>query len=139
MTLERSAGAVIFRIENKKRKYLVLFYPSGHWDLVKGHIEKGEKLKETVTREAKEETGISDLNFFSGFEEKISYTFTKDHEIVNKEVIFFLADTKTEKINISHEHLDFVWLDYKEAFKKVTFDQAKNLIRKAEEFLKKKN
>lgn len=135
MQNERSAGAVIFR--GKKRKYLLLFYQSGHWDLVKGHIEKGEKLKDTVLREAKEETGIQDLKFFPGFEEKISYDFTKDHELISKEVIFFLAETKTEKIILSNEHLDFVWLDYKEAVKKATFEQAKSLIRKAEMFLRK--
>jgi len=135
---EKSAGAVIFRLENKKRKYLVLMYQAGHWDLVKGHIEEGEKLKETVIRETQEETGISDLKFIPGFEEKISYTFTKDHELVSKEVNFFLSETKTEKIILSHEHLDFVWLNYEEAFKKVTFEQAKSLIEKAEKFLKKK-
>ena len=43
MLTEKSCGAVIFRMEGKIRKYLLLHYESGHWDFVKGNVEKGEE------------------------------------------------------------------------------------------------
>ena len=58
MPKEKSAGAVIFRMENGEPYYLLLRYYSGHWEFAKGHIEEGESNEETVKREIEEETGI---------------------------------------------------------------------------------
>jgi len=42
---ERSAGAVVFHIDGSgKREYLLLHYPSGHWDFPKGMLQGGDKL-----------------------------------------------------------------------------------------------
>lgn len=112
-------------------RFLLLNYPTGHWDFVKGKIEKGETLHQTAVRETKEETGISDLEFVEGFEEKINYNFQFDGELIQKEVIFFLAKTKTDTVNVSHEHLDYTWLDYENALEKVTYQNAKDILSKA--------
>ena len=112
-------------------RFLLLNYPTGHWDFVKGKIEQGETLHQTAVRETKEETGISDLEFVEGFEEKINYNFQFEGELIQKEVIFFLAKTKTDTVNVSHEHLDYTWLDYENALEKVTYQNAKNILSKA--------
>ncbi len=132
---EKSSGAVIFRDTPEGIVFLLLHYPSGHWDFVKGKMEKGENPLNTVVREAKEETGISDLNFVEGFEENIEYDFQFEGELIHKKVVFYLAKTNTEKITISHEHLDFVWLDYKSAFEKITYQNAKSALSKANQLL----
>ena len=132
---EKSSGAVIFRDTSEGIVFLLLHYPSGHWDFVKGKMEKGENPLDTVVREAKEETGISDLNFVEGFEENIEYDFQFEGELIHKKVVFYLAKTNTEKITISHEHLDFVWLDYKSAFEKTTYQNAKSVLSKANQLL----
>ena len=132
---ETSAGAIIFRENNGSRLYLLLNYPSGHWDFVKGKMEKGESPHQTVIREAKEETDIEDLDLYSGYEEEIRYDFQFEGELIHKKVIFFLAKTKTEKITISHEHQDFVWLSYEDAMKKTTYDNARSILSKAEKLL----
>jgi len=111
--------------------FLLLNYPTGHWDFVKGKIEQGETLHQTAVRETKEETGISDLEFVEGFEEKINYNFQFEGELIQKEVVFFLGKTKTHTINVSHEHLDYTWLDYENALEKVTYQNAKNILSKA--------
>ena len=134
---ERSAGAVIFRHTPEGRMFLILNYPSGHWDFVKGKIEEEETLHQTVLRETKEETGISDLEFINGFEEIIEYNFQLKDEIIHKKVVFFLANTKTEKITISHEHLGYNWLNFKDAKQKTTYDNAKFILSKAEQLLAK--
>jgi 8-oxo-dGTP pyrophosphatase MutT (NUDIX family) len=127
---ERSAGAVIYRESSKGKLYLLLNYPSGHWDFVKGNIERGEMLKETVVREIEEETGIENVIFVEGFEYKVEYHYQRDGQVVHKEVVFFLAKTKTENVKLSHEHHGFIWLDFNNALKKLTYKTAQNLLKK---------
>jgi bis(5'-nucleosidyl)-tetraphosphatase len=130
MIEERSAGAVLFNESNSGKIFLLLNYPSGHWDFVKGNIEKGESLQQTVIREIREETGITDAEFIDGFEDKIEYHYQRDGDLVHKEVVFFLAKTKTVDVKISHEHLGFVWLNFDDALKKVTYKNAKDIMNK---------
>ncbi|MEC4848748.1 MAG: NUDIX domain-containing protein [Nitrosarchaeum sp.] len=137
MIEETSAGVVVFRRENSKILFLLLNYPSGHWDFVKGKMEEGETTHQTAIRETREETGITDIVFLDDFEEWIKYNFQYHGELVNKKVVFFLAETKTEQIIISHEHLDYIWADYETAMEKTTFDNAKSILTKSKELLEK--
>ncbi len=135
MPEESSRGAVIFRAENGQRLYLLLHYKSGHWEFVKGKIEKGEAEKETVMREAREEAGIADLRFVFGFRERIEYFFRREGQIVHKEAVFFLAETGTRNVKLSFEHIGFEWLPYEDALKRLTYENARKVLKKAEEFL----
>ncbi len=137
MIEETSSGVVLFRKENDKILFLLLHYPSGHWDFVKGKMESGESPHETAIRETKEETGIEDVKFVDGYEEWIEYNFQFDGELVHKKVVFFLGETQTKEVQISHEHLSFTWMDYVTAMDKTTFDNAKTVLSKAYELLSK--
>jgi len=130
MIEERSAGTVLFYETEKEKFFLLLNYPSGHWDFVKGNIEESEKPKQTVVREVKEETGITDIEFIDGFEDKIEYHYQRDGHLVHKEVVFFLARTKTTNVKISYEHLGFVWLAFDDAIKKITYKNSKQIMDK---------
>ena len=132
MINERSCGAVIF-IKEKEIKYLLLHYGLGHWEFVKGKIEDNENDKETVIRETKEEVNIEDLKFIPGFKEKIQFFYKKDKELVKKEVIYYLAETKTKKVKLSFEHINYKWLNYEEALKQLTFKNSKEILKKAHE------
>jgi len=135
MIEETSAGVVLFRKENSKILFLLLHYPSGHWDFVKGKMEKGETTHQTAIRETLEETGITDIVFLDNFEEWIEYNFQFQGELVHKRVVFFLAETKTKEVSISHEHLDYTWIDYQTAMEKTTFDNAKLILSKSKSLL----
>ena len=135
MIKETSAGIVLYRKENTKKLFLLLHYPSGHWDFVKGKMEKNETTHETAIRETKEETGITDIVFVENFEEWIEYNFKYQGELVQKKVVFFLAETKTKEIKISHEHNGYIWMDYNASIEKTTFDNAKTVLTKAEKLL----
>ena len=135
MIEETSAGIVLFRKEESKILFLLLHYPSGHWDFVKGKMEKGESTHQTAIRETKEETGITDITFVENFEEWIQYNFKYQGELVQKKVVFFLAETKTKDVKISHEHSGYTWLDYNSSMEKTTFDNAKTVLTKAERLL----
>ena len=135
MIKETSAGVVLFRKEDSKIMFLLLHYPSGHWDFVKGKIEGDESNQQTATRETQEETGIADIEFIENFEEWIGYHFQYNGEVIDKKVVFFLAETKTKNIKISDEHVDYAWADYNTAIKKATFDNAKIVLKKAKNLL----
>ena len=132
MIEETSAGIVIFRKENSKKLFLLLHYPSGHWDFVKGKMEDGETTHQTAIRETKEETGITDIAFIENFEEWIEYNFQYQGELIHKKVVFFLAETRTKEIEISHEHQNYTWVDYNTAMEKTTFDNARTVLTRAQ-------
>jgi 8-oxo-dGTP pyrophosphatase MutT (NUDIX family) len=130
---EKSCGVVLFRKEENERLYLILKYPGGHFDMPKGHVEDHDADEHaTALRELEEETGIRNIKFIDGYREEVTYRYNKKGKPSNKQVIFFLGETEEKKIKISHEHLDYMWLPYDAAFNKVTFDNAKNLLKKAE-------
>jgi len=153
MPVEKSAGAIIFH-KNKKIEYLLLHYPSGsrtskprsrvtslrgrdYWDLPKGHIEKGEKEIDAVKREVQEETGLEDIKIIDGFKEWIKYFFRHKNKTIFKMVTFYLAETKTKNIKISPEHIGYKWLSYEEALGQLTFNNAKEILKRAKDFLRK--
>ena len=137
MPVERSAGAVVFRRENKKIKYLLIQYGWGHWEFPRGLIEKRESLKEAAKREIEEEVGIKDIQFIPGFKEWIKFFFKFKGKNIMKIATFLLAETKTKKIKLSYEHKDYAWLEYQEALEKLTFKNAKEILKKANQFLMK--
>jgi len=147
MPKETSAGAVIFRKEDNQTLYLLLHYEAGHWDLPKGHIEANETEIETAKREVKEETGIQDIEIIDGFKEWIKYSFRDTYNLeegskekasfIFKIVTFYLAETKTEEVKISFEHTGYRWLPYEDAMKQLTFKKAREILEKANNFLKK--
>ena len=106
----------------------------GHWDFPKGHIDDGETEIQTALRELGEETGIEQVKVVDGFRDTITYTFSGGQEQIGKEVVFFLATTKESKVTLSHEHIDYSWLDFDSAFSRLTYDNACQVLRNAIEF-----
>jgi bis(5'-nucleosidyl)-tetraphosphatase len=135
MKQEKSAGAVVFR-KSKEILYLLLQYEAKHWDFPKGNVESGEKEPQTVKREIKEETAIKDVQIINGFKENIRYFYKLKNELVSKTVVFYLAKTETEDVKLSFEHIGFEWLPYEKAMEKLTFKNAREILKKADDFLK---
>lgn len=145
MPQEKSAGAIIYVMKNNIPHYLLLHYPSGHWEFAKGHIEKGEKPEDAAKREIEEETGITDLKVTPGIKEYTKYFFRKSYGLegeakkkapwVFKLVVFYLAETRTEEVRISKEHKGFAWLPYEHAVKKLTYKNAKKLLKKFNDYV----
>lgn len=143
---ETSVGAVVFRVVVGERKYLLLHYPSGHFDFAKGHVEAGETEEMTLRRETEEESGIKDLHVLPHRISIRYFYIAKGNERekrlrngqgiwIFKVVHFYPAETKTEDIIISHEHIGSLWESYEAALEKVTFNNAKRVLRETEEYL----
>ncbi len=141
-----SAGGIIFFENSGKRQYLLIRYPSGHFDYARGHVEGKETLKEAARREITEETGITAMQFFDQqFTSRFFYVArTKERERrkregkgywIFKEVFMFPVEVFDAMIALSHEHTEFVWLSYEEALEKVTYANARRMLRETEAYL----
>jgi bis(5'-nucleosidyl)-tetraphosphatase len=139
MKKQKSCGVVLFREENGERKYLVLKYEGGHWGLVKGTVESGEEETETALREAKEETGISDIQLIPDFRESISYYYMWEGQRIYKTVVYFLGKSSTVDIVLSHEHTGAKWLSFQETEKRLSFENDRKVVTKAESVLTQKH
>jgi len=137
MDFETSAGVVTYRWDKGQVEplFLILHYEEGHWDLPKGHLERGESLEAAALRELKEETGISDARLAAGFKEKITYNYRRGGRMYTKNVYFFIGETKSEAVALSPEHTDYKWLEYADALGVVTYGTAREILKKAYLFL----
>jgi len=115
-----SAGVVIIRKEKNIWKYLLL-RAYRNWDFPKGEVESGEDALQTAIREAKEETGITDLRFNWG----TIYKETEPYRGGRKIARYYLAETTQSEVKFSinpemdmPEHHEYRW---------ISFDDARNL------------
>lgn len=134
---EKSCGVILYRTENAHREYLLLHYPSGHWDYPKGHVEERDANElDTARRELEEETGIKNVDFEMAFREPMYYEFNRGKkELVRKTVVYFLARSNESGVKLSFEHKNYIWLPYEKALKKLTFENARELLRRGEKYL----
>ncbi|MHA1303029.1 MAG: bis(5'-nucleosyl)-tetraphosphatase [Candidatus Heimdallarchaeaceae archaeon] len=137
MHLEQSAGIVIYN----RGRYLLLNYGRSwnspdRWGLTKGHIERGESVKQAALREAYEETGIKNIEICDGFEKMVTYYFYRGEKKIKKTVVYLIGLTDTQKVHISAEHTGYYWASFDRALEMLTFENTRRVIRAAEDFLR---
>ena len=132
---EISGGVVAFSEEPDGRKYLLLRHANGgHWSFPKGHLEEGESAREAAIRELEEETGLHPEDFLADFRERVHYSYRRKGERIEKAVVYFLASVEEgfDPVTLSDEHLGYGWYSFEEAEEKLTYDNDREILRKAE-------
>ena len=131
--LEKSCGVILYTYVSGKRNYLLIQSKDNIFGFPKGHIEENETEKQCALRECYEETSIQPtLQPF--FRKVITYGLANGNQ---KEVTFFLGKYEDDipKHNIGFEYFDYVLVPYDKAYQLITFDNLKNILDKAENFL----
>ena len=137
---ERSAGFIAYHgpgCPGGLPEYLLLDY-GRHWDFPKGHVDPGEDDLSAALRELHEETGIdpSRARVVPGFRHEITYFFRDRRKgLVRKAVVFFLAEVTGRAVTLSHEHSAYEFLPFEEAVRRVTYANAKQVLRLAHDHL----
>ena len=131
MKLEKSCGAVLFRVCEDTKEYLLLRSVKGHWSMCKGHVEGNETEHETATREIREETGLC-VEFVENFRHVITYS---PYPGCMKDVVFFLARVTGGTLTCQPEEVaEAEWLPYGEALERLTHTSDRETLIRAEEF-----
>ena len=136
--IERSCGTLPYTIKDGVIHYLLIRSKStGECGFPKGHIEEGESETETAIRETWEETSLR-VDTDSSFRHEISYRMSNGNL---KTVVYFLARFGDEKPhrNNDFEDFDYLILPFDKAYEKLTFENTKQMLRSANEFLKSSN
>ncbi|MBM3205611.1 NUDIX domain-containing protein [Candidatus Shapirobacteria bacterium] len=129
---EFSSGGIVFREEPEGILWLVI-KPTGNekWRLPKGEIDKGESSGQSAIREVKEEAGVEAEILGKIGSEK--FFFVWDKQKILKTVVFYLMKYLQEaQTGFGFETEAIDWLEFKEAQKRLAFDQEKELLGKAE-------
>lgn len=131
---EKSAGAVVYMVLDNTVKYLLIKSQNGDVGFPKGHIERGETEESAALREIFEETSVK-AELLHDFKETVAYTMPNGK---SKTVVYFVAEfeNQTPKHNDGFEHNEYMLLDYEEALRALTFDNMKEILVKANDYLK---
>lgn len=135
-SVERSAGGVVLRAIEGEVHVLVIRDPYRKWGLPKGHLEVGEAPHEAAIREVEEETGLTGLILGPELGE-IDWIFQTGNARIHKFCRFYLmASGNGDPIpQLAEGITEAVWLTPAEAERRVTYRNARQMIRRARTFL----
>ena len=129
---ERSAGGVVVRARDGLHHVLLIRDPYRNWGLPKGHLEAGEDAAAAALREVREETGLERVELGPELG-TIEWFFRQEDRIVHKHCAFFLMVSEDGEVEpqISEGITECVWLPPDQAIARVTYDNAREMIRVA--------
>jgi 8-oxo-dGTP pyrophosphatase MutT (NUDIX family) len=130
---EIDGGAFVYQVVNGQPKYLLeKSATSDFWGFPKGHVEGQETLVQTAIREIKEETNL-DVVIDDNYHVDAEYDMPNGH---HKVVTFYTAPVTNPQITLQKEEISaYQWSSYDEARQIVTYDNLKDVLQKANQYL----
>ena len=95
------------------------------WQGVAGKIEKDEEAWQTAIRELKEETGLDPVKMYVA--DHVSQIYQKHGDRVNLVPVFGI-EVDSKNVILSDEHIEYKWVDFKEAFDTLVWNGQKKGI-----------
>ena len=121
----KQAGAIVVRAGKSEPRILLVTARRNpdNWIFPKGHVEYGETLKAAALREAREEAGVEGK--VVGAAGKMSFEFGDNTYRVH----YFVVQTADAGEPCEGRRLR--WLKYKQALRRLTYDETRDLLREA--------
>lgn len=133
--MDLSYGVVLFKYDsdNRLQFLLVEHARTGFWDIPKGHPEGEETPEQTAQREVRDETGYS-FQLEPPFRASMEYVLPRGED---KRVTFYLGSPLDEGGGLTdpREIVRMAWLTPEEARRCVSFDNSREVLLRAEEFI----
>ena len=125
MTDFKQAGAIVVRAGKTGPRILLVTARRNpdNWIFPKGHVEPGETLRAAAVREAREEAGVEGNVIAPAG--RMSFDFGEN----TYRVSYFVV--RTEDAGQEREGRQLRWLKYKQALKRLTFEETQDLLRGA--------
>jgi 8-oxo-dGTP pyrophosphatase MutT (NUDIX family) len=133
---ETSAGGVVYRIDAGQPLFLLIRDSYQNWGFPKGHVEDGEKAEAAALREVEEETGLDGLTL-RGTIDTIDWFFRFRGQLIHKFCHFYLIETvSSDTLPQRAEGITACrWTSFDEAQSLVSYANARNVLRRAQEML----
>ena len=129
IVVEKSVGAIVV---NQGGLYLLLNRADKNgdfWEFPKGHQLEGENDVETLKRELKEETGIEKFELIKNFVGKNEYVSSSTGN--TRIILLYLIKVPNDKIIVSQEHKEYVWVTFDDALTKLNHNKWKEILTSA--------
>lgn len=136
--LQMSAGGVVFKRERNKYKICLVSKRGGRiWALPKGRVDAGETYEQTAEREILEETGHRTQAIDKLHEIEYYFYLKETGTLYHKFVFFYLMQVLEENAHPRDGEADEVaWFEIGEAYRKLSYINEKNAVKKAQKILK---
>lgn len=133
---ERSAGGVVYRMQDGRPRFLLIRDSYNNWGFPKGHLEKGEAAESAALREVEEETGLSEL-VLRGAVDIIDWYFRFRGRLIHKHCHFFLIESaRGETVPQRDEGITACkWVSLDEGLSLVSYANARDVLRQAAQML----
>ena len=122
MELPIKVQGVMYTKTNTNIEYLIIKRSEkdgGFWQGVTGTLEEGERLKECLVREIKEELGITDIKGISELKQTLQWA--KKTGFMITEYVYAVELRKDAKVILSEEHDDFKWCAFESKMRKGSY------------------
>jgi len=131
---ETSAGGVVYRREAGVARFLLIRDSYRNWGFPKGHLERGEPTAEAARREVTEETALDDL-VLHGPIKVIDWYFRFRGKTIHKYCHFFLFESKRGEAvpQVDEGITECAWHALDEALRTISYDNARDVLRRAAE------
>ncbi len=126
-----AGGGVLYRTLNTDVQIL-LIKRNGVWDLPKGKKEKGESIQICAEREVSEEVGIESLHT-KGYLCDTYHEYLQDEIRFGKTTSWYAMKPATDDYNLTPQTKEGItelkWLDVNSAYKRVGYDNLRDVIK----------
>lgn len=95
-------------VSHENRVLLLKRADKPYWVFPGGHLESGEQPEPGIRREIEEETSLKVKNLC--LKRMETYQYKED----NFFGMVYQAETDSNKVKLSHEHIDFAWIEEKD-------------------------